>query len=310
MKIVITNRLPQEGIEPYKKQFEIIQPEEKSFDKKVLLEELATADILLSIFSYKIDKEIIDAAPNLKLIANYGVGFNNVDIVYARSKGIPVTNTPISVVEPTAELAFGLMIDIARKITLNDKLTRKKAVGWGLLDNMGTTLYGKKLGIFGMGNVGRAVARRAVAFGMKAQYHNRRKVQNFDEAEYVSIDELLQNSDFLLLSAPLTNETFHFINKSSLQKMKKTAILVNIARGPLVNESDLVNALKQQIIAGAALDVYENEPIINEELMNIDNVVLSPHKGTCTIDTRIAMTQEAFKNIINFLKGDEIALVN
>ena len=150
----------------------------------------------------------------------------------------------------------------------------------------------------------------AVAFGMKVQYHNRRKVQNFDEAEYVSIDELLQNSDFLLLSAPLTNETFHFINKSSLQKMKKTAILVNIARGPLVNESDLVDALKQQIIAGAALDVYENEPIINEELMNIDNVVLSPHKGTCTIDTRIAMTQEAFKNIINFLKGDEIALVN
>ena len=264
---------------------------------------------MLAIFHHPIDKEILDAGKKLKLISNYGVGYNNIDIQYARQKGIAVSNTPQSVCNPTAELAMALMLAAARRIAeCNLRIRSEKESMWGTMCNLGFGLEGKTLGIIGMGNIGKNVARKAEAFGMNILYHNQRsEVPGYRKA---NLPTLLQQSDFITLHTPLTPATRHLIGKQELAQMKKTAILINTARGAVIDEAALTECLIKREIAGAALDVFEYEPKITEQLYQLDNVVLTPHIGTGTIDARIAMGQEALDNIRNFFVGTPTNIVN
>lgn len=279
--------------------------------------EWTEAEVLVSTFDYKVPRELIESMPNLRLIANFGAGFNNIDLDACRERGIRVTNTPQPVIEPTAELAFALMIDVARRVSEFDRAVRSQLSsvsqfeGFGVMKNLSHSLYGKTLGILGMGRIGQALARRAATSGMKIIYHNRHRLE--DErirgledvrAQYVDFQTLLQDSDYLSLNLPYTPEVHHIIGKPELGMMKRTAYLINTARGAHVDEAALIEALKSGIIAGAALDVYEHEPKISRELMTLPNVVLSPHTGTGTWEGRIDMCENVTDNIIAFIEND------
>jgi glyoxylate reductase len=252
------------------------------------------------------------SAPYLKLVTNFGVGFNNIDLEACRERGIRVTNTPQPVIEPTAELAFALMHDVARRTAEFDrKLRQGKAEAFGVMNNLSHSLYGKTLGIIGMGRIGQALARRAIASGMQIVYHNRRPLNDLSgigyqvsDIRYVSMEELLQTADFVSLNLPYTPEVKHLIGATQLKMMKKSAYLINTARGAHVDEEALVTALKEGEIAGAAMDVYEHEPQIHPELLTLDNVVLSPHTGTGTWEGRIAMCENVCDNILAWERKD------
>ncbi len=281
------------------------------------------ADILVSTFDYKVSREMIEGMPNLRLIANFGAGFNNIDLEACRERGIRVTNTPQPVIEPTAELAFALMIDVARRVSEFDRMLRSHSNGengdaslngvFGVMNNLSHSLYGKTLGILGMGRIGQALARRAAASGMRIIYHNRHEINgdalkalnggNDEMVKYVDFQTLLQDSDYLSLNLPYTPQVHHIIGKPELGMMKRSAYLINTARGAHVDEAALVEALKSGIIAGAALDVYEFEPQISPELLKLPNVVLSPHTGTGTWEGRIAMCENVCDNILAFAEG-------
>ena len=276
MRIAFTTPLPPEGF--------------TRLSEHRLYADLAEAEVLVSTFDKPVTREMIMSANNLQLVANFGVGFNNIDLEACRERGIRVTNTPNPVIEPTAELAFALMHDVARRTAEFDrKLRAGKAEPFGVMNNLSHSLYGKTLGIIGMGRIGQALARRAVASGMRIVYHNRRPLGDEairrlgDEAiRYVSKEELLTEADFVSLNLPYTPEVKHIIDGKALRMMKPTAYLINTARGAHVDEEALVKALKEGEIAGAAMDVYEHEPQITPELLTLDNVVLSPHTGTGT----------------------------
>lgn len=311
MKILVTYNLPRLPFENLPSDWEITFPLNEQMSKEEILRLLPEYDVLLSIFHSHdlVDKEIIDAGSKLKLISNYGVGYNNIDVQYAREKGIAVTNTPHSVNNPTAELAMALMLSAARRVSeCNLRIRKEKESMWGTMKNLGFSLDGKTLGIIGMGNIGRNVARKAEAFGMNVIYYNRRtEVAGYQRTD---LETLLRISDFITLHTPLTAETRHLIDIREFSLMKPTAILVNTARGAVINEKALVETLRSHVIAGAALDVFEDEPHITEALYGFDNVVLTPHIGTGTIDTRIAMAKEALTNIRNFFNGTPTNVVN
>ena len=308
MKIAFTTELPAEGF--------------TRLEGHTLYAPLEEAEVLVSTFDKPVTREMIMSAPKLKLVTNFGVGFNNIDLEACRERGIRVTNTPQPVIEPTAELAFALMHDVARRTAEFDrKLREGKAEPFGVMNNLSHSLYGKTLGIIGMGRIGQALARRALASGMTIIYHNRRPLG--DEAmrrlgewalasgsqvpgaiTYVSQEELIQTADYVSLNLPYTPEVKHLIGEKELQMMKPTAYLINTARGAHVNEEALVQALKRGEIAGAAMDVYEHEPEIHPELLQLDNVVLSPHTGTGTWEGRIAMCENVCDNILAWEKGD------
>lgn len=318
MKIAFTTILPEEG-------FQRLQGHERYAP-------LEEAEVLVSTFDYRVTREMIESAPCLRLITNFGVGFNNIDLDACRERGIRVTNTPQPVIEPTAELAFALMHDVARRTAEFDrKLRAGTAEPFGVMNNLSHSLYGKTLGIIGMGRIGQALARRAVASGMRVVYHNRRPLG--DEAyinqqlqqlypttlrgnqhpatlneqpiiRYVSKEALLMEADFVSLNLPYTPEVKHLIGEKELKMMKPTAYLINTARGAHVCEQALVDALKKGEIAGAAMDVYEHEPQIHPELLKLDNVVLSPHTGTGTWEGRIAMCENVCDNILAWEKQD------
>ena len=297
MKIAFTTSLPAEG-------FSRLAAHE-------LYAPLSEAEVLVSTFDYPVTREMIANAPHLQLITNFGVGFNNIDLDACRERGIRVTNTPQPVIEPTAELAFALMHDVARRTAEFDrKLRLGTAEPFGVMNNLSHSLYGKTLGIIGMGRIGQALARRAVASGMTVIYHNRRPLGDEVmrllgyEATYVSMEELLQISDFVSLNLPYTPEVKHLIGANELRMMKSTAYLINTARGAHVDEQALVQALKTGEIAGAAMDVYEHEPQIHPELLKLDNVVLSPHTGTGTWEGRIAMCENVCDNILAWEKQE------
>jgi glyoxylate reductase len=290
MTIAFTTQLPKEGF--------------KRLEGHLLDAPKEEAEVLVSTFDYKVTKQMIDAMPKLRLIANFGAGYNNIDLEACKSRGIRVTNTPQPVIEPTAELAFALMIDIARKVSEFDRKVRAGEAHFGVMQNLSHSLYGKTLGILGMGHIGQALARRAMASGMRIIYYNRHRLsdeieQTYD-ATYVDFQTLLQDSDFLSLNLPYTPEVHHIIGKPELGMMKRSAYLINTARGAHVNEAALVEALKSGIIAGAAMDVYEHEPAVSPELLDLPNVVLSPHTGTGTWEGRIAMCENICDNIIAF----------
>ena len=275
---------------------------------------LEEAEVLVSTFDKPVTRQMIQSAPKLKLVTNFGVGFNNIDLEACRERGIRVTNTPQPVIEPTAELAFALMHDVARRTAEFDrKLRTGQAEPFGVMNNLSHSLYGKTLGIIGMGRIGQALARRAVAAGMRIVYHNRKpiSVSNLesglripDTIRYVSKEELLQTADFVSLNLPYTPEVRHLIGAAELEMMKSSAYLINTARGAHVDEEALVEALKAGEIAGAAMDVYEHEPKIHPELLKLDNVVLSPHTGTGTWEGRIAMCENVCDNILAFVNNE------
>lgn len=311
-RILVTYKLLEESFAEAPDNYEFILPIAASFLKEEIVDRLPECDGLLSMFNFPIDKDIIDAGGSrLKIISNFGVGFNNVDIDYAQSKGIVVTNTPDPVVEPTAELAFALMSALSRRITeCNRKLHYGDDIRWGVMENLGTGLYNKVLGIIGMGRIGQAVAKRAVVSGMKILYYNRhrlpKEIEKRYSAEYVSLDTLLSQSDYISLHTPLDESTYHLIDAEAMSKMKNGVFLVNTARGPVVDESALVASLDSGKIGGAGLDVFEKEPQIHEGLLGRDNVVVVPHIGTATVEARIAMGRYAVKNITLFFDGRNV----
>ena len=270
---------------------------------------MSEADVLVSTFDFRVTAEMISSMPQLKLVANFGVGFNNIDLDACRARGICVTNTPQPVIEPTAELAFSLMHAVARRTAeLDRRLREGTCEPFGVMNNLGHTLYDKTLGIIGMGRIGQALARRAVAAGMHIVYHNRHRLAEAIEqqygARYVTMDELLAMSDYVSLNLPYTADVHHIIGSAELSKMKPSSYLINTARGAHVDEAALVQALQQGVIAGAAMDVYEHEPQITPALKALDNVVLSPHVGTGTWEGRIAMEENVSDNILYFAAGE------
>lgn len=298
MKIAFTTILPKEGFDALYGH-EILPAGDLSPE----------ADVLVATFDKPVTRDMIEAMPNLKLIANFGVGYNNIDLVACQEHKIRVTNTPNPVIEPTAELAFSLMHAVARRTA---ELDRKVRLGiaepFGVMNNLGRALFGKTLGIIGMGRIGQALARRAVASGMRIIYYNRHKltaeIEERYSATYVTKEDLLRTADFVSLNLPFTPDTKHIIGAEELKLMKPTAFLINTARGAHVDEAALITTLQIGEIAGAAMDVYEFEPHISEELKMLDNVVLSPHVGTGTWDDRIIMCYNVCDNILAFEKGE------
>ncbi|MBR1716016.1 MAG: NAD(P)-binding domain-containing protein [Paludibacteraceae bacterium] len=295
MQIAFTTPLPAEGFGRLKG-YQLNAP-------------LSEAEVLVSTFDKPVDAGLIAQMPRLRLIANLGAGYNNIDLDACKTRGITVTNTPDTVTEPTAELAFGLMLCLARRVSEFDRRLRNGSCEpMAVMNNLSHSLYGKTLGIIGMGRIGQALARRAVASGMKILYHNRHRLPEETEkrydARYVMPAELLRKADFVSLNLPYSHEVHHFIGSKELQEMKSTAYLINTARGAHVCEDDLVRALKSGQIAGAALDVYEFEPEISNELLKMDNVVLSPHTGTGTWEGRIAMCENVADNILAWADGE------
>ncbi|MDR2130663.1 MAG: dihydrofolate reductase [Odoribacteraceae bacterium] len=309
MKILVTYRIPIESFAALGDEHDYVLPEKEYFTDHELIRVIGDYDALIPIFTRPLGRELIDAGKRLKVISNFGVGYNNIDIAYARSKGIAVCNTPRSVCFPTAEMAMGLMLSAARRIAECDRRVRvEKESMWGTMKNLGFTLEGRTLGIIGMGNIGKTVAEMAAAFRMEVIYHNRRSV--VEKYERVDLETLLRRSDFVSIHTPLTGETHHMLGERELAWLKPTAFLINTARGAIIQEAALVESLVQKRIAGAALDVFEYEPHITEQLYHLDNVVLTPHNATGTIDTRIATGREAVANILNFYAGHPTNVVN
>ena len=310
IKVLISHSLYPESFCTFTEDFEVIKPESGSFTYEELLEKIVDVDAFIPMFDLKVPAELIIAGKNLKIISNVGVGFNNIDIKTAKKHNAIVCNTPTPVTEPTAELAMTLMGAVARGIILSDRKVRNSSVKWGVLENIGNGLYGKTLGIVGLGRIGQATARRAIASGMKVIYYSRHRVSEDIEklygAEYKTLEELLKVSDFISLHTPLTEETHHLINSENLTLCKPTAFIINTARGAVIDEKALVSALKSGKIKGAALDVYENEPIVSAELLKLDNVVLVPHIGTATREARNEMAAQATENIIAYFKGGKM----
>ncbi|MDU1044162.1 MULTISPECIES: 2-hydroxyacid dehydrogenase family protein [Peptoniphilus] len=309
MKLLITSNIPEDIYNELNKNFDITYHNSNiPLTREEIIEKIKGKDALLCPLSDKIDKDVIDASDNLKIIANYGAGFDNIDINYAREKGIVVTNAPAPASAiSTAELTFGLMLASARRIVSGDKVTREgKFYGWRPTFYLGSELKDKTLGIIGLGNIGKNLAKRAKAFEMNVIYYSRTRKEDFEKEfvlKYMEKDDVIKNSDFLSLHTAFVPELRHMISKKELEMMKKSAILINASRGPIVDEDALADALIENKIAGAALDVYEKEPKVNEKLLALDNVILAPHLGNATFEARLEMGKNAKDNLIDFKNG-------
>lgn len=271
-----------------------------------LLRRVEDKDGLLCHLSDRIDRELLERADRLRAISIYAVGYNNIDLIAASERGIKVTNTPGVLTEATADLTWALLLSAARRISESDRYVREgRFKGWGPNLFLGIDVHGKTIGVVGMGSIGAAVARRARGFGMTVLYHNRTRSQSEGElgARLVSLEELLQRSDFVTVHVPLTPATEHLIGERELGLMKRDAVLVNVSRGPVVDEDALVRALREHHIRAAGLDVYEREPEVHPGLMTLENVVLTPHTGSATVGTRERMAVMAATNLIDALEG-------
>ena len=310
MRILVTYDMFREGFAELESKYEVTFPEGRDFTYEEVMEQIPEYDVLCSMFNFPVDKNLVDHAPKLRLVANYAVGYNNIDVAYCLEKGITVANTPDPVTAPTANLALALMLDAARRVTECDRKLRTlwKSMKIGVLENLGIGVTGHVLGIIGMGRIGKALAKRANALGMEVIYHNRHQLYIEEETKlnvtYVSKEELLAKADFVSLNAPYTPETYHIIGEAELQQMKPSAILINTARGPLVDEHALVKALQAGTIHGAGLDVFEFGDYPLPELLEMDNAVLTPHIGTQTTETRVIMARAVANNVIGFIEGD------
>ncbi|MGG5317553.1 2-hydroxyacid dehydrogenase family protein [Enterococcus sp. AZ072] len=282
--------------------------------KKELLEKVQDCQVLICPLSTTVDRDIIDQAPHLRLIANFGAGFNNIDTAYAKEKGIYVTNTPVVSTNATAELTAGLIISLSRRIAEGDRLMHGIGFdGWAPLFFLGHELKDKTLGIIGMGKIGQSLAEKMNAFGMKIIYSQRHQLPAEQEqalnAQFRTQEEVIQQADVLTLHAPLTDETHHLLNYQTFEKMKNSAFVINAARGPLIDEEELVQALTENKIAGAALDVYEFEPEVTEALKQFDNVLLTPHIGNASVEARDQMAEIVVKNAIANIQGKTLKYI-
>jgi glyoxylate reductase len=310
MKVLVTARIPEQILSLISNEHEVVSnPEDRPMPRSELLEKIVDTEGLLCILQDIIDEELLDRAPKLKMVANIAVGYDNVDVAAATALGIRVSNTPGVLTDATADLAFALILAVARRIVEGDNRTRQGEFKYfAPLLFLGSDVSGKSLGIIGLGNIGKAVARRARGFNMPILYYNRRRIPEAEERElgasYVDVERLLTGSDFVSLHVPLSAETHHLIGKEELARMKPTAFLINASRGPVVDERALVEALKLKRIAGAGLDVYENEPLLTPGLSDLDNVVLLPHTGSATLETRTRMASLAAENLLAGLRGE------
>ena len=303
-KILITRRLPSAVLSKLEAAAEIdLFTGDGAIPAEELRARIADKDALISLLTDAVDRSVVDAAPNLKVIANVAVGFNNIDIPYALSRGVVVTHTPDVLTESVADFTWALILAITRRLAEGERVVRRGAwKGWALDFMLGTELRGKQLGLVGVGRIGRAVAARASAFGMRVAFTEVFET-TVDGAEAMSFDRLLTTSDVVSLHVPLTPETRHLIDKRTLARMKRSAFLINTARGPVVDEEALAWALQQHLIAGAALDVFENEPAVHPDLLTLENVLLVPHLASGTTETRTAMAELAADNVLAVLQG-------
>lgn len=307
-KVYVTRMIPEEGIELLKKYCEVeINPEDRPLKREELLDVIKDKDAVVTQLNEKVDAEFFDSAKNLKIVANYAVGFDNIDLKEATKRKIYVTNTPDVLTNATAELAWALLFAAARRVIEADKFTREgKFTGWAPNLFLGKAVTGKTLGVIGAGRIGQAFAKMSKGFDMKILYTANTPKEEFEKetgAKYVDLETLLKESDFVSLHVPLTPHTRHLIGEKELKLMKKTAILINTARGPVVDEKALVNALKNKDIYAAGLDVYEKEPEITEKLKALDNVVILPHIGSATDEARRDMAVLVAQNIIDVIEG-------
>lgn len=294
-KVLLTRRIPSAAFSRLQSACDVdLHDGPDAIDPAELKRRLAEKRGLICLLTDRIDGAVVDAAPELKVVANVAVGYDNIDVAAVKSRGVVVTNTPDVLTEATAELTWALLLSLARRIGEGERLIRRGAwTGWALDFMLGTELRGKQLGIIGRGRIGRAVAAKAPAFGMTAVFAK----------HDMSLDELLVSSDVVSLHTPGGPATRHLINRRTLARMKRTALLVNTARGSVVDEDALVWALNEHLISGAALDVYENEPSVHPGLLAMENVVLAPHLGSATRETRTAMADLAVRNVIAVLSG-------
>ncbi len=312
-KVLIAGRIPEHALNILKDaglDIDMYDDSEALITKDELSKRVADKDFLITPLSTQVDSDVINAAPNLKLIANYGAGFNNIDIDYAKSKGIPVTNTPKVSTISTAEVTCGLMIGLAHRMMEGDTLMRHEGFsGWAPLFFLGHELAHKKLGIIGMGQIGQAVAKRMHAFDMEILYTQRHQLaaetEKALEATFTTTDEIIKNADVITLHLPATPETHHMIGAEQFKQMKSSAMLINAARGPVIDEAALYDALINHEIAGAALDVYEKEPHVADGFKSLKNVVLTPHIGNATVEARDAMAEIVAQNTVAMDQGNK-----
>ncbi|PYR34709.1 MAG: D-glycerate dehydrogenase [Acidobacteria bacterium] len=305
--ILVTRKLPAAVLKKLDSVGEVdLYAGESPIDPGELCARVQGKQAIVSMLTEQIGRSVLDAGRELKIVANVAVGYNNIDVDYARSKGVIVTNTPDVLTESVADYTWALILSITRRVVEGDRVVRRGAwKGWTFDFMLGADLRGKLLGLVGLGRIGRVVASRAPAFGMHVAYASRQQSDARSmpglELEHVSLDQLLCSADVISIHVPLSPETRHLIDKRALARMKRSAYLVNTARGPIVDEDALAWALEQRLIAGAALDVYENEPAIHPQLLTLDNVVLAPHLGSGTIETRTAMADLAVRNVVEVL---------
>jgi len=306
---LITYKIPDPGIKLLEKHFLVdVHEDPKFLTKEELMSKITDADAVVTQLRDQVDREFMDAGKRLKIIANYAVGYNNIDVEYATRKNIYVTHTPGVLTEATADIAWALILAVVRRVVEADRFTRQgKFEGWKPELFLGYDIYSKTLGILGMGRIGQAVARRALGFGMKIIYHNRKRLPEEIErkynAQYVDLETLFREADIVSIHTPLTPETHHLVDEKLLSLMKPSAFLINTSRGAVVDERKLYEFLKEGRIAGAGLDVYEHEPMLTPGLSELDNVVLLPHIGSATIETRTRMAIMVAENVIAALKG-------
>ncbi|TCP59419.1 glyoxylate reductase [Tumebacillus sp. BK434] len=315
-RVLVTRALPEAGMQQL---FEHCEVTVFSTERQPTPEELRTLlpqhDALLCTLVDKIDRPLLETA-RPKVVSNYAVGYDNIDIAAATELGIPVTNTPGVLTGATAEIAWALLMTVTRRIVEADQFVRDgKWTGWSPMMLLGTELAGKTLGIIGCGRIGLAVAKRAKAFEMNTLYYNRRRLDEATEQEYgltyAGLDTLLAAADVVSLHMPYSPESHHMINRETFRAMKASAFLINTARGSVVDEAALVEALQTGEIAGAGLDVFEAEPAVHPGLLALQNVVLAPHLGSATLETRTKMAQIAVQNVLNVLHGEQpVSLVN
>ncbi|UXR69710.1 NAD(P)-binding domain-containing protein [Staphylococcus sp. IVB6246] len=310
MRILVAGEIPESGMHFLKNNFDEVHvlKGEKLITKDILIDMIKDKDALISLLSTNVDKDVIDAAPNLKIIANYGAGFNNIDTEYARSKGIDVTNTPNASTNATADLTFAILLAAARRIVEGDELCRTVGFnGWAPLFFRGREVSGKTIGIIGLGEIGSAVARRAKGFDMNILYTDPNRHEEKEKelgATYVSQEELLKTADFVAINCSYNPSLKHMIDTEEIKMMKPTAYLINASRGPIVHEAALADALENNVIEGAALDVYEFEPEINDKLKSLKNVVITPHIGNATFEARDMMAEIVTTNVYKKLNNE------
>lgn len=307
--ILVTRLLPEKGMEMLRERYiTTVNPDDRVMTREEILRDIKDKDGLLCLLTDSIDGEIMDRSSKLRIISNYAVGYNNIDVNAAAKRGIMVTNTPGVLTDTTADFTFALLMAIARRLPESERLARAgQFKGWGPMFMQGDDVHGKTLGIVGMGRIGKVLARRASGFDMTVIYNSTHRLPAEEElqlkASYASFGDLIGRSDFVSIHVPLSEHTHHLFGEKEFSMMKKSSYLINTSRGPVVDEKALVKALEKGTLKGAALDVYEHEPAIEPGLLNLENVILAPHVASSTIETRSRMAVMAAENLIAALEG-------